>query len=98
MIRIAHVNDVAPGECVMVEAAGKQLALCHVGGKFHAIDNYCPHQGGPLADGFLDGTSLVCPLHAWAFDVTTGEMPGNPIMKVDCFRVVVEGDDVLVDL
>ena len=98
MIRIAHENDVAQGECITVEAGGKELALCHVGDQFYAIDNYCPHQGGPLAQGFLDGTSLVCPLHAWTFDVTNGEMPGNPIMKVGCFRVVVEGEDVLVEI
>ena len=98
MIRIAPVNDVAPGECKAIEAGGKELALCHVEGKYYAIDNNCPHQGGPLAQGFLDGTSLACPLHGWTFDVTSGEMPGNPIMKVGCFEVVVEGEDVLAEI
>ena len=97
-IRIAHKNDVPPGECKVVKANNQELALCHVDGGFWAIDNYCPHQGGPLGLGFLDGTALACPLHGWAFDVKTGEMPGNPVMKVKAFAVVEEGDELFVEV
>lgn len=97
-IRIAQRSDVPPGQCKVVTARGQELALCHVDGSFHALDNLCPHQGGPLGLGYLKGTTLACPLHGWSFDVTTGAMPGNPRIKVRSFPVVVEGDEVFVEL
>ena len=97
-IRIAHKLDVPPGQCKVVKANDQELALCNIDGAFHAIDNACPHQGGPLGLGFLDGTELACPLHGWAFDVTTGAMPGNPVLKVKAFSVEVEGDELFVEL
>jgi nitrite reductase (NADH) small subunit/3-phenylpropionate/trans-cinnamate dioxygenase ferredoxin subunit len=97
-IRIAHKQDVPVGECKIVKARDQELALCHVEGGFWAIDNNCPHQGGPLGLGFLDGTELACPLHGWCFDVKTGEMPGNPVMKVKAFPVLQDGDELFVEL
>ena len=52
---------------------GKEIALFCKGGTFYAIDNLCPHEGGPLGDGELDGAIVTCPWHGWQFDVTTGK-------------------------
>ena len=98
MIRVAARSDLAPGECKPVVAGTAELALCRIGDEFYAVDNSCPHQGGPLANGPLEGTVLTCPWHAWSFDVTTGEMPGHDRLKVRSYRVALDGDDVLVDL
>ncbi len=60
-IKVAKVADVPEGSGKLVEAGGKQIALFNAGGKFFAIDNACKHRGGPLAEGDLDGTTVVCP-------------------------------------
>ncbi len=92
---VAKISDLKPGECKTVVAGDRELALANVGGKFHACDNTCPHQGGPLGEGILDGQNIVCPWHGWRFNVTTGKSPNIPV-SVDAFECVVEGDDVKV--
>ena len=42
-------------------------------GQLFAVQADCPHKGGPLADGLLGGTTLICPLHSWKFDLSSGE-------------------------
>ncbi len=97
-IRVAKVRDVPAGEGRVVEAAGRVLALFHVDGRYYATDNACPHRGGPLGEGDLDGTVVSCPWHAWRWDVTTGANVNNPAVKTACFPVIVEGDEIFVEL
>jgi 3-phenylpropionate/trans-cinnamate dioxygenase ferredoxin component len=96
-IRVASVTDVPHGEARVVDAGGRSLALCNVDGEFHAIDNTCPHRGGPLGEGDLEGRVLTCPWHAWRWDVTTGANVNNPAVKLRCARVHVEGQEIFVD-
>ena len=95
-IKVAEISDLPPGEGKTVVAGDRELALFNVAGKFHAIDNICPHRGGPMGEGVLEGQEAVCPWHGWRFDVTTGLSPVVPTAKVDTFEVVVEGNDVKV--
>ena len=94
-VRVAAASDVAPGSGLCVEAQGRQIALFNVDGTFYAVDNTCPHRGGPLAEGELEGATVTCPWHAWQFDLTTGESLTDD-SKVDRYDVKVEGGDVLV--
>ena len=55
-----------------VQAGERWYALINVDGSLHAVDNNCPHNGGPLAKGTLDGQTVICPWHAWRWDVTSG--------------------------
>lgn len=50
----------------------EEILVANVGGTYYAMDNICSHSGGSLADGFLDNAIVMCPLHGWEFDVTTG--------------------------
>lgn len=93
-VRIAGTADVKPGQAIVVEAAGKTLALFNVDGAFHAIDNTCVHRGGPLGEGDVEGKVVSCPWHGWQFDVTTGECLKNPSAKVEVYQVKVEGADI----
>ena len=77
---------------------GQAVALFNVGGTFHALANRCPHRGGPLGQGFLDGAEVSCPWHNWTFDVTTGENTASADMKVPRHEVKVEDGQVLVRL
>ncbi|MFQ5932704.1 MAG: Rieske (2Fe-2S) protein [Nitrospiraceae bacterium] len=95
-IAIAKVSDVPPGSCISVEAHGVGVALCNLNGSFYALDNTCPHAGGPLGEGTLLGEILVCPWHGWRYNVRTGERPENPDFKVACYAVEVEGEHIHV--
>lgn len=89
------VSDVAPGTAKLVAVDGKEIALFNVGGTFYALDNECPHRGGPLGEGDLEDCIVTCPWHAWQYDVRTGESITDDL-KVARYDVKVEGDDVLV--
>ena len=97
-VRVGSTADVPPGEARVVEAGGRTLALFNVSGAFYALDNACSHRGGPLGEGDLDGTVVICPWHAWRWDVTSGANMNNPAVKMACFPVSLEGDQVWVDL
>ena len=89
------VSDVAPGAAKLVAVDGKEIALFNVDGTFYALDNECPHRGGPLGEGDLEGCIVTCPWHAWQYDVRSGESITDDL-KVARYDVKVEGSDVLV--
>ena len=93
-VKVAEVGDLAVGEGRVVETEGRTLALFNVDGTFYAIDNTCPHRGGPLGEGDLDGRFAICPWHAWRWDVTTGANANNPAVRISCYPVAVEGGGV----
>ena len=95
-VPLCATADVAPGTGKTITAAGKELAVFNVGGTFHALDNECPHRGGPLGEGDLEGCLVTCPWHGWQYDVTTGCNTMDESERVDRYEVKVEGDAVLV--
>jgi nitrite reductase (NADH) small subunit/3-phenylpropionate/trans-cinnamate dioxygenase ferredoxin subunit len=96
--KVADAADVAPGQARVVDVAGRTLAIFNVAGQFYAIDNACPHRGGPLGEGDLEGSITVCPWHGWRWDVTTGSNTNNPAIRVACYPVTVEQGGVWVTL
>ncbi|MDO8434909.1 MAG: Rieske (2Fe-2S) protein [Candidatus Binatus sp.] len=96
-IKAASVTDIAEGAGKTIEVAGKQIALFNVGGKFYAIDNACKHRGGPLGEGEVDGATVICPWHGWEYDVATGANLDDPSVKLGCYPVKVEGNDILIE-
>ena len=80
-IKIATVDEIAPGQAKLVEVNGNEIALFHVDGQFHAIDNNCTHVGGPLCEGEISGSEVTCPWHGATFDVTTGRVLGPPAVE-----------------
>jgi len=95
-VKVANVDDVTPGEGRVIDINGTEIALFNVGGNFYAIDNCCPHKGGPLGMGALDGEVVTCPWHGFQYDVKSGKSPIIPNSEVDSFEVRVDGSDVLV--
>jgi nitrite reductase (NADH) small subunit len=98
LIKVAKIGDIPPGQVIEAEAGDRTVALCNVDGKFYCVDNVCPHIGGPLGQGALQGEILVCPWHGWEFNCVTGANVEDEDMAVDRFTVIVEADDVLVDV
>ena len=96
-VKVAALSEIAEGSGKTVEVAGKKIALFNVGGKCYAIDNACKHRGGPLGEGELEGTAVICPWHGWEYDVTTGANLDDPSVKLGCYPVKVEGDYILIE-
>jgi nitrite reductase (NADH) small subunit len=95
----AKINEIAPGTIHELEVGGKTIALANVGGRFHAIENTCLHQGGPLGEGELEGSIVTCPWHGWQFDLTNGKIVQNPAVPgLACYEVRLEGDEILVNV
>ncbi len=88
----------APGAAMETEAHGVAICLANVNGTLSGMDNWCPHRRAPLGQGTVEGESVMCPWHAWAFNTKTGIADPPERAKVDVFPVKTEGDDVLVQL
>ena len=73
-VTVGKSSNVPEGEFLVAEVDGQNVVVAHVGGEFYAIGEECPHAGGPLGDGTLDGCEIECPWHASRFDVRTGEV------------------------
>lgn len=80
--KIAETDELPEGRVKTVTAGARSMALTHFNGRYTAMDNRCPHQGGPLGEGSIevgkDGRCwLRCPWHGWDFDPETGKPPGG---------------------
>ena len=73
-IQITETENIPPREGRTVKIGALSIALFNTGEKFLAVDNRCPHKGGPLADGIVGGTTVTCPLHNWRICLETGEV------------------------
>ena len=95
---VAKASELSPGQLKHIEIdMDTQVCLANVDGTFYAIGGECTHMGGPLGEGELDGTTVTCPWHSAEFDVTTGEVKGEPAEDPEPkYEVRVEGDDVQV--
>ena len=89
-IPVAQVSEIPPGTAKAVTVGDREIAVFHAAGAFYAIDNICPHQGAPLAVGYIDGVTVTCPWHAWCFGLADGKMTLGDFAEVDTFAVRVE--------
>ena len=97
-VRVARCGEVPEDRALIVEARGRKIALFNAGGVLYAIDNACRHLGGSLGAGEVYGKRVVCPLHGWEYDFTTGANVDDPETRVACFRVKLEGNDILIEI
>ncbi len=95
-VTVARTHDIPPGTGRTVEVDGIWIAVFNMQGIFYAIDNSCPHAGGPLGEGKLCEGVVECPWHGWKFDVASGERVGNPNFQVTCCEVRVHGDEIQI--
>jgi len=99
-LRIAHCHDIPVREGRAVRIGDREIAIFNLGSRFLAVDNRCPHRGGPLTAGIVSGSNVVCPLHAWKFSLESGAgtsaaSHGN---CVKTFRTRVHDGVVLIEL
>jgi len=99
-VRVTHCRNIPLREGRSIQLAGREIAIFNLGRRFLAIDNRCPHKGGPLAEGIVSGTTVVCPLHAWKMNLETGMGCDAAAAHhcVETFRTRVEDGVVLLEL
>jgi nitrite reductase/ring-hydroxylating ferredoxin subunit len=99
VVRVCTQSEIAPESVKAYEVGDKRLAVYNIEGKFYVTDDECTHASASLADGILEGDIIECSLHFGAFDVKTGAVKAPPCsFALRTYKVVLEGDDVLVDL
>lgn len=95
-VSVASVEDLPPGTARPVEVGERTVALVNVEGEIHACEGACPHLGGPLGDGVVNGSVLSCPWHGWQFDVTTGLNEFDRAIAIERLEVRVEDGEIQV--
>jgi nitrite reductase/ring-hydroxylating ferredoxin subunit len=93
-VRVAA--GVAPDTPLIANVGRYEVALFNVGGEIRAYENACPHQGGPIGEGWVEDGVVTCPWHAWRFDLRTGAMTLGDFARLRRFDVRVEPDGVYV--
>jgi NAD(P)H-dependent nitrite reductase small subunit len=97
--RITPVENIPSREGRSVRIDDLEIAIFNLNGRFLTIENACPHKGGPLCDGIVTGTSVVCPLHGRHFDLETGmPMRAAEPSCLATFPTRVQDGIVFVDL
>src|ERR1700743_3232813 len=95
---VVKVADLPPGAAMETVAGETLVALFNVDGELFALDGVCPHQGGPLGKGNLQGCIVTCPWHGWQFDVRSGEFQLRKSLTQPKFNVRIVGEDVQVEI
>jgi len=88
--------DCPTGTAQEVLVDGHVLAVFNVEGAYYALDGICPHQGGPLGKGQLNGCVVTCPWHGWQFNVTTGQQQINDRIVHTAYPLRRDGDDIYI--
>ncbi len=94
---LGSVEQIPIGEGREFAVAGERVAVFRArGGELYACDAVCPHQGGRLADGIVGGGHVVCPLHAYKFNLSDGRQAADACEPLRTFRVWQTGDGSLM--
>jgi len=97
-VKVASVSEIGADSVAEVMVGDTPYAICNVAGKITALYGICPHRGGPLGQGAMNGQYVVCPWHAWEWNCATGENDMDPSKKVATCEVKIESGDVLLNL
>ena len=98
LVAVKPVSQLPPGRLTVVRTQDSKFVICNVDGTLHCVSGLCPHAGGPLEQGTLEGHTLVCPWHGWRFDCRTGLSTGEKAAKLPTFSVVVQGEMILIEV
>lgn len=98
-VRVCSIDELPIGLGRAFDIAGREVALFRTrrGGVF-AVENRCPHKGGPLAEGMLAGDAVVCPLHAFRFELSSGACDQPGTCPVGTYPVTQEGNEIYLGI
>ena len=96
-VKVARVKEFMKGHGKTIAVSGRQIAVFRIGEAFYALDNQCSHMGGPLGEGKIENSCVICPWHAARFDIKSGKVQSPPAgSDVSTFPVKIENGDVLI--
>ena len=96
-ITVATVDEIPPGGRLIVEIGRRWVAIFNLDGNFHAIEDRCTHDDGPLAEGEVEGCQVICPRHGARFDIRDGKVLSAPaLVDVPTFETRVVGDNIQI--
>jgi glycine betaine catabolism B len=98
LVKVADTKDIQPSHMKEVQVDGENICVVNVEGKYYAIGSICTHEGGPLADGSLEGYEVECPWHGSKFDVRTGEVTNPPASEPEpSYEIKIDGSNILIN-
>ena len=113
LVEACRISELQEGAMIQVLVQGRDILLARVGDKYYAADNHCPHMGGKLSQGELEGTVVTCPLHGSQFDLSNGQvtrwLKGSGIVsaigrilksprRLPIYSVKVEDERILIEI
>ncbi|MDX1615880.1 MAG: non-heme iron oxygenase ferredoxin subunit [Candidatus Promineifilaceae bacterium] len=97
-VKVARLGEIGPGQRKLIDFEEVTVALFNIDGEYYCIEDVCTHDGGPVAEGPLEGHTIACPRHGALFDVRDGSVLSMPaVVPVPTYDVRIEGDDILVE-
>ena len=111
--RIANTNDLSEGTMKKYQVQDTEMLIARIGGKYYATQNKCPHFGGDLSKGKLEGSIVTCPRHGSQFNLTDGSvvrwLKGSGLIssigktlkspqKLTTYNIKIEGQDIMVEM
>jgi nitrite reductase (NADH) small subunit len=97
--KLASAADLPPtNEAKEFPCGDKTICIANIDGAYSAMDNVCPHRGGPLGQGMIEHGKVVCPWHGWAWDPKTGATELDSSMRVRVYSMKIENEDVSVEI
>ncbi|HEX6513369.1 MAG TPA: Rieske 2Fe-2S domain-containing protein [Chloroflexota bacterium] len=97
LVRVCPESALRPGQMTWIQHRRGEILVANLGDRYCAMDNICSHSGGSLADGWLEGSTVICPLHGWEYDVTTGCCTHIRDECLPTFPVVVQNGQIYVE-
>jgi 3-phenylpropionate/trans-cinnamate dioxygenase ferredoxin subunit len=98
LVKVAHVSEIEPGKRKLVNLEDVIVAIFNIDGNFYCIEDVCTHDGGPVAEGDLEGFKIACPRHGALFDVRDGSVLSMPaVVPVPTYEVKIMNDEIWVE-
>ncbi len=96
-VKVAAIDEIKPGQRKIIDFEDITVALLNVDGDYYCIEDVCTHDGGPVAEGELDGFVIECPRHGALFDIRDGRVLSMPaVVPVPTYEVRIEGKDIVI--
>ena len=96
-VKVATTDEIPSGTGKLVQINHLEIAVFNVAGRFYASGAVCPHEGGPLQDGTLDGEIVICPWHGFDFDLKSGGCLVDSDLSIPTYPVKVEGNAIFIE-
>lgn len=97
-VKVGELSKLPAGSVMEATVGAETYAICNIDGGLHAMGGVCPHEGGPLGQGEIEGNMLVCPWHAWQYDCRTVVNDFDEDVRLTTYSVRVDGNDILIDI